>query len=160
MAAAEILLPQDSFFAAASRLRLSAHTVLSLGKLFDASLWSVSKRLVEFGQHNLVIAAWNYDTNLESYRTQWMVQTNRRVTTELTVTQSDPFFGALSQEEGFRGRKWISLGGPVDDYFVDAIVLRRSNPRRVLTLFVLEKDPERLLGNPSSSLLGRQVRLF
>jgi Zn-dependent peptidase ImmA (M78 family) len=157
MAAAEMLLPQDLFRSLASRFGLSALSLIELAKTLCGSLWSVSKRLVQFGGYNLAIAVWEYNSNFDSYRTQWLVKARGARTQSLEVTRTDPFFSTLQSNLPIQGRKWLSLGGPIVDYFVDTVVLRPANPRRVLTLFILEKRPELLLRQPITLEGTRQM---
>ncbi len=162
--AAEILLPDLPFKKVIREFGICAANVLALAELFRASIRATARRVVECSRFRLVATLLEYDPEAELFFTKWLVRspgiklTNR----SFTVTRRDPTFGLFcSLTDSFRGRKWISIGGALDDYFIDAVVLRTSKTKQVLALFILESTAELLCSAPISlEVLKRQHPLF
>lgn len=160
--ACELLMPYKHFTDRFRSVGPSSNTILFLAQLFRSSLWATARRLTEVSPFRLLIALWEYYPAPQRYETSWIVSSgNSGAMKRLTVEGSAPLFKSFESSRVFRGRKWVSLGGPVDDYFVDGIVLRASNPRRVLTTFVLEQFAEKLVRSPVKPVETRnQLQLF
>jgi len=149
VAAAEILMPSKVF---SERIRLSgpsSKTIINLSRLFKTSLWATSRRLVELCPFpKLVVALWEYQPDVECYQTSWIVRTSRnRSPKTLIVDRRAPIFRTFQSMASFRGRRLISLGNNVDDYFVDGCLLGGSDARKVLTVFVLDHRANNLFNN-------------
>jgi Zn-dependent peptidase ImmA (M78 family) len=155
MAAAEILMPHRPFARLASETGLSAQSIVTLARIFGSSLWATARRFVEVSRFSSIVALWEYQVSFEAFTTTWVAkspQVEAKGRT-FTVDKRVPAFKGFQEANGFRGRRWIPLGGPMDDYFVDAIVLKPSGPRRILTLITLEKDAEKLVTSRQQPLV-------
>ena len=162
LAAAEILMPHSEFAKTASALGPSAETILALSKSYCTSLWSTARRVVQLSALKLAVALWELRPNMGHYFAKWIVSARpARSAPELMVDDGVPIFKSFQSGTPFRGRKWVSLGGPIDDYYVDGMPLSSSGVERVLTVFILEPAAEKILTwqIPSSQQPG-QLRLF
>jgi Zn-dependent peptidase ImmA (M78 family) len=145
LAAAEILMPFDVFSGKASSLGPFATSILTLTRVFRTSLWSTSRRFVEASRVRMIVALWEYDGPSKAYRTRWVVRSSGiHEYDQLSIPDGAPLFKVFQSHREFRGRKWVSLGGPLDDYFVDGVVLTRARTDLVLTVFILDAAAERL----------------
>jgi Zn-dependent peptidase ImmA (M78 family) len=152
VAASEILMPRLSFSSRLSSLGPSSETALTLSRLFKTSLWSTALRMVQISRFKLLIALWEYKADLDCYLTRWIVcSTRSRYNTQFVVDRNSPIYKTFQTGPVFRGRRLISLGGPIEDYFVDGAVLQQSNQRLVLTVFILEAFAKHLLGKETKS---------
>jgi hypothetical protein len=61
------------------------------------------------------------------------------------VRTDDPAFKFFHESAAFRGEVWISLGGPRDGYFVDTYARLLGQRRRLVTIFVLDRNPASIL---------------
>jgi hypothetical protein len=157
--AAEMLLPERPFKKMIKEFGVCAANVLSLAELFSASIRATARRVVECSRFRLVATVLEYDPEEELFFTKWLVKSpgiklrNR----SFTVTRRDPTFGLFcSMADSYRGRKWISIGGALEDYFIDAVVLTGSKPKQLLALFVLENTAELLFSTPISIEVSNQ----
>lgn len=145
VAAAEILMPHGPFSSMVRSAGILSRSIISLSQAFKTSLLATSRRLVEVSPIKILIALWEYYPEPGLYKTVWVVQDNSNCANQtFIVDKSIPIFKTFESLPRFRGRKWISLGGPIDDYFVDGILLSNSFPKRILTVFVLEKFADKL----------------
>lgn len=151
--AAEILLPELPFKKVIKEFGICAANVLSLAELFRASIRATARRVVECSRFRLVATLLEYDPEEDCFFSKWLVRSpkvklrNR----SFTVTRRDPTFDRFCGiTDSYRGRKWISIGGALDDYFIDAVVLRTSKRKQILALFVLENTAESLFSAPIS----------
>lgn len=152
LAAAEILMPHPCFSSSACSLGPSANTVLKLSQSFCTSLWSTARRLAQISPLRLMVVLWEYELPTNRYFSKWIVTARRsRWGQRLSVDEGMPIFTSFRSRVPFRGRKWVSLGGPVDDYFVDALPLSSPSVERILTLFILDPLAESILGPERST---------
>ena len=162
--AAEILLPELPFRKIIKEFGVCTANVLALAELFRASITATARRVVEYSRFRLVATLFEYDPEAELFFTKWLFRSPgvKLKNKSITLTKRDPAFDVFSSiTDSYRGRKWISIGGSLDDYFIDALVLRASKPKQLLVLFVLETAAESLLSTPIS--IGnpkRQSSLF
>jgi len=163
-AAAEILMPRRQFGAMIRDSGPSSESIIRLARSFNVSLQAVSKRALQLLPYKLVIILWQYNPTDKTYHSKWatgVTLTNRRATVRLVVGPQDPAFKFFHAQDNYRGRVWISLDGPLEDYFVDAIAWRNGTTRKVLTVFVLERNPRALLANcPIRASQETQMSLF
>lgn len=161
VAASEILMPNLPFSKRLGSLGPSSETVLTLSKLFKTSLWSTARRVIQLSPFRLVIALWEYKPDVECYVTNWIVRSTRdRHHRQLVIDRNSPIYKTFQIAPAFRGRRLISLGGAIDDYFVDGVVVQESNQRRVLTVFILETFAHNLLGSNKDSKKDIGPQLF
>ena len=161
LAAAEILMPHAEFTKTASAIGPSAETILALSKSYYTSLWSTARRLVQLSRLKLIVALWEFRPQRRSYFAKWVASARPGPAPELSVDDGMPIFKSFQSRSPFRGRKWVSLGGPIDHYYVDGLPLRSSGVERVLTVFILEPTAERILTwQMQHSHEPRQMRLF
>jgi Zn-dependent peptidase ImmA (M78 family) len=163
-AAAEILMPRHQFGKMLREAGPSSEVLPRLGKVFGVSLQAATRRLLQLVPRKLVVAQWEYKPSEGFYVSNWIAglsigkATNRR---NLIVRDDDPAFKIFHDRSAFRGPVWISLDGPLDDYFVDLVSWRSEGVRRVLTMFVLERNPERIFIDRRVKLTGvEQMSLF
>lgn len=124
-----------------------ANTILQLPREFKTSIHTTSLRVVRLSPYKLIICMWKYKASMNLYETVWIARNgqDKGVAQEkFFVTEDQPIFKAFSTKTSFRGRKWISLGGPLGHYFVDCIVLVGQSKH--LTVFILDRDAKRLVG--------------
>lgn len=164
VAAAEILMPYRVFSAKVYGTPPTVNSLVALSQLFKTSIRATARRMVQmYSRHiNLVIGLWEYQPNLDCYQTSWIIRSiKNRNREKLTVDKTAPMFRTFHTMSSFRGRKLISLGGHLDDYFVDASVLKSSDPRSVLTVFILDSRADSLFETVNESPLGiEQLNLF
>lgn len=163
VASAEILMPFISFSARMRNLPPTTKTILQLSKEFNISLQATARRVVQLSSFKLMVCMWEYKPAVNCYETLWVAKpysTRGSIHDRFFVTSDQPIFKAFT-EESFRGRKWVSLDGPLDHYFVDGLTLGGQG-KRLLTVFILETIAERLVGRPSfdDAAFSRQERLF
>jgi Zn-dependent peptidase ImmA (M78 family) len=151
-AATEILLPRRAFSAEARACGLAVGSLLRLSHVYAASIWCTARRLAEVWPYKVAIVLWQADARHGHYRAEWVVTSGGiKVRRPLLVTEDVPIYRTFQGPAQFRGRKWVSLGGPIDDYFVDGVRLGSTKATRVLTLFILEGRAETLVSAPARS---------
>ena len=164
VAAAEILMPLNHFSGTLQRLPPTVATILKLSAEYNTSLHATARRVVQLSQYRLLICLWEYKPAMDLYETLWIAKPyheRRDAQQNILVTENQPVFKTFTTESSFRGRRWISLGGPLDDYFVDGVVMASNPVRRVLTVFILESLAEHIIGQPiSTAVIREQLRLF
>jgi Zn-dependent peptidase ImmA (M78 family) len=151
--AAEMLMPEQPFRKVLRGVGTSASNILATAELFRASVQATARRWVECSRFRLVVAFWEFRPEADQFFTKWVAKSPRvKLNTRASLlTKRDPAFDTFwSMSDAYRGRKWVSLGGVLDDYFVDAVVLRASDPKQILTLFVLENTAESILSTSIS----------
>lgn len=161
IAAIEILMPFNQFASKMQKSPPTAATVLQLAGEFKTSLQATARRIVQFSPYKLMICLWEYKPITNSYETVWHTKLNSKNEVgqeKLIVTRDQPIFKAFDTEANFRGREWVSLAGPIDDYLVDGIVLKGQS-KRLITVFILEPRAERLMGSPICREVSSQEQL-
>jgi hypothetical protein len=150
-AAAEMLMPQRQFHAMVRGLGLGSASLIQLSRNFNVSLHAAARRLLQNCGLRLVIAEWEYSRNNDCYISNWVVASFRRLgwPVPLAVRANDPAFKFFHEPRTFRGEVWISLGGPLDGYFVDTYARVLGHTRKVLTVFVLDRNPSSVLSCPA-----------
>ena len=163
LVAEEILMPSAHFLSRIQLFPPIASTILQLSKEFKTSIHATSHRAVQLSPYKLIICMWEYKANMNLYETVWVVRNGHykgAAQEKFIVTDDQPIFRAFNAKTGFRGKKWISLGGPIGQYFVDCIVLGRQ-AMRLITVFILETDAERLVGTKADIAASTdELRLF
>jgi Zn-dependent peptidase ImmA (M78 family) len=147
-AAAQILMPPWQFDPLVRQIGPSADGVLRLARNFNVSPQAISWRLVQRFNLRIVVALWEYNPDRESYESNWLTSffsSHQANVKQLTIAKSDPAFKFLHEHDAYRGQAWISLGGPMDAYFVDAVAWSHRDKRKLLTVFVLDRNPEAIL---------------
>lgn len=163
LAAAEILMPSKPFSAKVQADGPTAKTIITLSRLFNTSIWATSRRLIEVCPFpKLLIALWEYKATSNIYETSWIVQSAKnRSSQKLKVDDGTPIFSTFQSMSSFRGRKLISLGGNIDDYFVDGRVIKNTNPKTILTAFILHGAAGNFFSSTEeSSASSNQMKLF
>jgi Zn-dependent peptidase ImmA (M78 family) len=162
-AAAELLMPYDQFAKLIRETGPTANRLRKLARTFNVSLQAAARRAAQTLSLNITVALWEYQASTSTYETSWLLRgasgksPGKR---ELRIKRADPGFHILHSRDQFRGRMWVSLGGQLDDYFVDAAVLPQRGTRSVLTVFVLEKNPSVYFkGTAIDRTAGEQLRL-
>jgi Zn-dependent peptidase ImmA (M78 family) len=163
LAAAEILMPTRPFSAKVQSAGPTAKTIINLSRLFKTSIWATSRRLLELCPFpKLLIALWEYRPAFDLYQTSWVAQSSKkRSPQKLTVDERAPIFRTFQSTSSFRGRKLISLGGDIDDYFVDGCVVKTANPKTILTVFILHGGAGNFFASAKESSVSLdQMKLF
>jgi hypothetical protein len=131
IAAAEILMPSLQFAACLQRVP-SPESIIDVARQFETSIHATARRAVELGRHRIAVCLWRYRDSHEVFETEWVTCPGHSPD-QLFVTQEEPFFKSLRCRERFKGRRWLSLGGPVQDYFVEGLPLRSGKVLTVIT---------------------------
>jgi hypothetical protein len=80
---------------------------------------------------------------------------------KLVIAANQPAHNAFVGKQRFTGRVWMSIGGPMDQYFVDAVALVGTAHSRILSVLVLDRAPERAVPRgPGRVKPHEQLRLF
>ncbi|MDQ3816060.1 MAG: ImmA/IrrE family metallo-endopeptidase [Acidobacteriota bacterium] len=163
LAAAEILMPSKPFSTNVQSAGPTAKTIITLSRLFKTSIWATSRRLIEVCPFpKLLVALWEYQPAYGIYQTSWVVQSAKnRGSQKLTVDERSPIFSTFQSMSSFRGRKLISLGGDIDDYFVDGCIIKNTSPKTILTVFILHGAAGNFFSNAKEiSVSSDQMKLF
>ncbi len=147
-AATEILMPAARVSSLIRRQGYSANTLLHATQKFRSSLRSTARRLGEVGRFKLLVHFWEQDVSTGTFLSIWHEGIGARARAEgepSVVTADQPAHKTFSSAEKFRGRYWLSLGGPLEHYFVDGLLLS-AKPRRILTITILDRLAELLPG--------------
>lgn len=147
-AAAEILMPPEPFGRYLYDYGYSVEGISSLARCFQVSLWATARRVLNF-RHGFPFfsALWQFNPQSQSYVTSWIVRSKEIAADRRLVLHKDaPAFKSSHNLSRFRKREWLSLGGSLDNYVIDAIVLSHE-PRRILTSIMFGKSDEWLLEN-------------
>jgi hypothetical protein len=162
--AGELLMPNRQFTDCVGQHGPSAKNIRRLANVFRVSLQAAAKRVVQVLRGlNIIVALWEFNPSTLSYTSQWTVR--RRASSSdggrLRITRKDPAFSKFHASDELRGRTWISLGGPSEDYFVDLFAFGALNRRFLLTTFLLESNPAVFFRNPDFvPLPENQLTLF
>jgi Zn-dependent peptidase ImmA (M78 family) len=163
-AAAEILMPRNQFGKLMRRSGPSAEALVQLGKIFNVSVQAATRRMIQTVPLKLVVAQWEYKPETEIYSSNWVAGLTigkGSGRTRLVVRSDDPAFKFFHERDSYRGPIWISLNGPLDGYFADLVAWQNEGVRRILTMFVLERNPERIFLSRRVSLNeAAQMSLF
>lgn len=164
-AAAEILMPHRQFGTAVRKTGPSASAIRTLARGFNVSLHAAARRLIQIAPFNLAAAQWTYREDARAYATDWAAGLNLNrpaVQRELVIRHNHPAFKVLHEANTYRGRVWVPLNGPMDDYFTDLEGWHAKGKRKVLTVFVLDPEPERVFlhSRPAPLRETEQLKLF
>lgn len=143
-AGAEILMPHLQFRSLVRAGGPGSESLIRMARHFNVSIQACSKRAVQLLRVKLAIVLWRYNTANQYYESRWTAcfsSSSRLGRHRLTVKREDPAFKLFDTEDKYRGEVWISLGGPLDGYFVDVVAWGRGPERNVLTVFALEPNP-------------------
>jgi Zn-dependent peptidase ImmA (M78 family) len=153
VAASEILMPRLSFLRQLNLHGPSAKNIIALSRRFKTSLWATGRRVIELCPLKLMIAQWEQRPEHECFVTNWILRSrnDRSSYKQLVVDSSSPVYQTFAKMPVFRGKRLMSLGGLVDDYFVDLIAIRQTTPRLLITVTIFESF--------ASSLFGRATDL-
>jgi hypothetical protein len=147
-AGAEILMPHRQFGSLIRDSGPGSEVLIRLARTFNVSVQAVSRRTVQLLPYKLIVIFWEYDPSEDGYLSKWTTGLmNGPAAARLAVRRSDPAFSFFHAQDSYRGRVWISLDGPLDDYFVDAVAWWNGHQRRILTVFALERNPAALFVN-------------
>jgi Zn-dependent peptidase ImmA (M78 family) len=131
IAAAEILMP-GAQFSAHLQSPVSAELIPRLSRQFITSLHSTALRVVALSSQNIAIYLWRYSGSSGVFETVWCAHP-RGLSASLHIGPEQPIFQALRTGERFKGRRWLSLGGPLQDYFVEGFPLGKDRVLTVIT---------------------------
>jgi Zn-dependent peptidase ImmA (M78 family) len=163
-AAAEILMPRKQFASTIQETGPSAEAFVRLSKRFNVSIQASTRRALQLIPLKLVVAQWEYDSAADAYISKWvsgLTGRRGRMRDRLSVHRDDPAFNFFHERNAYRGQVWIALDGPLDGYFVDAIAWNHERTRRLLTTFVLERNPGKAFLDPHIPMVGEaQMLLF
>ncbi len=126
--AAEILMPFSQLSEKGSTLPPTAKTIATLAATFEVSINAMARRVAQVMSHNLMICALKYNPSLYVFESDWVVRSGKlfRSSGKLIISSDQPIFSSLLKGKPFRGRQWVSLGGPLDDYWIDAMTIDRA----------------------------------
>lgn len=153
-AAREILMPRKQFSVMVNRSGFGAKGVLYLANCFRTSIRATALRLVEFCPYSVFVCAWQKNTSTGAFETLWVqgsASVRCRKNAKFSVTSDQPGYRVFEAGQNFRGREWISLGGPVDHYFIDAARLGEADGRFITTI-VLDGAAENLIKFPQEKV--------
>lgn len=157
--ASEILMPRSLFLDRLDKLGLMAAAVPELAREFGTSLQATARRIWSLTPFNVLISYWQYEPQPDCYKTIWTTQfknSGQESMLRFCVERTQPVFRSFSEDETFRGWKWMALSGPLQRYFVDGFALR-GNPRRLITVVVLDRAAQRLVGPRRTNVGGTGV---
>ena len=160
--AAEILMPRKQFVAMIGPLGIGAQSIIDLANAFRTSIRATARRLIALCPYRMLVCAWKENPATGAYETQWIERkASLNGGAQLSVTAEQPGYQAFHSTEDFRGRVWMSLGGPVDHYFIDKY--QKLTDGRIITVIILERYAEKLVERTREKLdtdLGQQQSLF
>lgn len=134
IAAAEILMP-GAQFSAHLQSPFRAESIPRLSRQFITSLHSTALRVVALSPQKIAIYLWRYSGSNDIFETVWGAHLGG-FSAPLHIGPEQPIFQALRTGQRFIGRRWLSLGGPLQDYFVEGLPLGKD---RVLTVITFGK---------------------
>ncbi|MGH8659891.1 MAG: ImmA/IrrE family metallo-endopeptidase [Gammaproteobacteria bacterium] len=150
--AAKILMPKGLIAPLLDTFGPSAHFVVQVARTFKVSMRASARHLVKISDTKIVVGYWEYRASRGQFETSWVegreTAKGRRA---MAVGKDQPIFDDFLAAQDFRGRRWMSLGGDLQHYFVDAVFLK-GTPRRWLTEIVLDPIAER-------GFVGRSTRI-
>jgi hypothetical protein len=156
-AAREILMPRKQFEIMVNRYGFGAKAVLKLAKCFQTSIRATAIRLAEFCPYSVFVCVWQKNAATGDFETLWVQgsgNAQRRKNAKFIISSDQPGYRAFESDQNFRGREWISLGGPVDHYFIDTA--RISG--RIITTIVLDGAAENIIKFPQEKLEARPTQ--
>lgn len=121
--------------------------VVRLSSEFKTSLQATAWRISRLLHYKIISCCWQYERACDMYQTVWttpLVASRKSPVQRYFVDKGQPAYKKFSEGSGFRGWSWASLGGPVDRYFMDGLILQEK-PRRLITVIVLEAAAEQIL---------------
>ncbi|MBS0338568.1 MAG: ImmA/IrrE family metallo-endopeptidase [Proteobacteria bacterium] len=162
--ATRLLLPNESFTSILKSEGFGAAAIATVSQKFRISLRATARRLVAEAPVQVAAYFWEEDVESGNFIVRWKEPQDRwskRGDQQIVLSALEPAYQVFRRAEDFRGRYWLSLGGPQDRYFVDGFCL--SNKRiRYLTLVVLNGAAERYFGlsTPHHVAIEAQGSLF
>jgi IrrE N-terminal-like domain len=163
-AAAEILMPRRQIAVATKETGIGAEALLALAKKFKVSTQAITRRVLQTAPARMIVVQWERQAQSATYVSNWIcgLTSRRRGNPRgLVIQNGDPAFKFCQEKNAYRGRMWLSLDGPMDGYFVDLVAWQSQGTRRVLTVFVLERNPGRFFaGGHFSAAEPDQMPLF
>lgn len=137
--AAKLLMPRKLIMPLLEEWGASAHFVNQVASVFKVSLRASARNLARISDAKVIVAKWQYFASRSQFETLWVEkQETSRENGALAIGIDQPVFQDFLASEDFRGRRWMSLGGALDHYFVDAVVL---DSRRGSWLTTILLDP-------------------
>jgi Zn-dependent peptidase ImmA (M78 family) len=149
VAASEILMPGTQFMSGVKKYGPTAWAVVRLSREFRTSLQATAWRISWLLPYKIISCCWEYERARDAYQTVWttpLVASRKSPVQRYCVDKDQPAYKKFSEGSGFRGWSWASLGGPVDRYFMDGLILQEQ-PRRLITVIVLETAAEQILAS-------------
>lgn len=133
--AARILMPRKPIMALLKKWGPSAHFVIQVARAFKVSIRASARHLARSSDSKVMVAKWQYVVSRSRFETLWVEEqetAREKVAIEIGIEQ--PVFRDFLAKEDFRGRRWMSLGGALDHYFVDAVVLEGQRKSWITTI--------------------------
>lgn len=163
VAAAEILMPYKQFSDHLRQLGVGAAPLMRLASRFKVSLHTAARRTVQLSPFKLAIVLWKQECANTCYRSLWEVGRVSKLAFEepLLINRRDPMFKLFTEKKRFTQRTWVSLGGPLQKYFVDGVSFPSGGERRILTVFIMESFARALVSQASTPVRDfEQLPLF
>jgi hypothetical protein len=147
-AAAEILMPPEPFGRYLYDYGSSVEGISTLSRIFQVSLWATARRVLGFRHgYPFLTALWQFYPQHGCYISSWTVRSERVSADRKLFLHNDcPAFKSFHNLSRFRKREWLSLGGALDNYVIDGMVVSHE-PRRILTSIMFGKSDEWLSDN-------------
>ena len=154
-AAAEILMPYVKARDMVQRLGAGISTIMRLKHDFQVSLEAAARRVIGVCSVKLTVVMWRAVGR--QLAEEWCYSTTVRTRggQPLVVGHDDPAQKVLASREPYSGWVWISLGGPLQRYYVDALPLKSRNGVRVLTLFLHDRRAQALVARRAEGQVPR-----
>jgi Zn-dependent peptidase ImmA (M78 family) len=157
-AAAEMLLPSRQVDAYAQKYRITAASIVGLSQRFRTSLHASARKLLTMSPLKSIACYW--DKSADNFVCLWCESSGQATLNEdVFISPKDPTFKFFNSGAHFRGRYWLSLGGPLDRYFIDAFVFQGSRAR-ALTVISLDNTAELFYRNNTREIEIKQASLF
>lgn len=159
--AAEILMPERQFCGLLAEEGPAARNILLLARRFGVSLRACSRRVLQY-YPKLAVALLEHHSQRGALASRWIegchVNDGKR---QMIINEDLPAYKVLEGESGYRGRLWLPLDGPIQDYFVDAEEVHYGGNRHLFLVYVLYPQPHSIL-NQKQIQLGQktQKKLF
>lgn len=111
-----------------------AEAILRLARQFNTSLRATARRVVDLLRiEKIAVGLWDYNSSYNTFENRWFTGTNPGAR-HLQIGPEQPIFRALCEGEPFMGRRWLSLGGPIQDYLVEGVP-RGRGPMLLVVIF-------------------------
>jgi Zn-dependent peptidase ImmA (M78 family) len=144
--ASEILMPCEPFSNMMQEMTPEARTILTLAGKFKTSLQATARRVVSLSTYKEIVCLWRFNQTLCVYETEWVARKSTGASS-LALASINSLFEEFRTAQSIRGRRWFSIGGNLDNYFIDAIPIDKKAERYLMVILL----------HPSAEFLMHQI---